>query len=141
MNIPPLSRWMIKSAFVSLVLGFTLGALVLSVKGWPWWPTAWRLRTVHIELMLYGWLIQFIMGVGYWIFPRFKGERGRPILAWSSYVSLNVGVILVLGTPFTTDSHTSERLLAYAHVLFVIAVASFILHAWPRIKPFRQPGT
>ena len=140
MNIPRLGRLMIKTAFIWLVLGFTFGALMLSIKGRPWWPGVWRFKPVHIDMLLFGWLVQFIMGVGYWIFPRYRGQRGRPAAAWGAFVTLNLGLLLELYIPLSKTSHLAQWLTPLSLVLFGLAALSFIVHAWPRIRPFLIPS-
>jgi len=52
---------------------------------------------IHYELTIWGWLVQFVMGTAYWIFPRFlKGEsRGSALPAWIMVCLYNIGLILL----------------------------------------------
>ena len=61
--MPRLSVWMIRTALVHLLVGFTLGALLLANKGVPIHPMVWRLLPIHIELLLLGWTLQLALGV------------------------------------------------------------------------------
>src|ERR1041384_2259329 len=73
------------AALLYLGAGFTLGALLLVNKGSGFAPGLWRWLPVHFELLLIGWFVQLVMGVAYWIFPRFgmtRAARGRESLAW-----------------------------------------------------------
>lgn len=130
--MPRLSCWLIRSALVHLALGFTLGGLLLIHKGVPLHPALWRLLPAHIEFLLFGWTVQLVMGVGFWIFPRFQRSRGNETPAWLAFGLLNLGVWLtgvgpVVGAP---------TLVLFAGRLAEMgAVAAFALHAWPRIKP------
>ena len=93
--MPLVSVWFIRSALLYLLAGFTLGALLLASKGLALPPELWRWLSVHLELLLVGWLVQLVMGVAYWIFPRFgmtPQARGREGLAWLALVLLNGGV-------------------------------------------------
>ena len=81
--MPPFSRWIIRVALLYLLLGFTVGGLLLTAKGFPvemntWAPGLWRLLAVHIDLLFTGWLVQFIIGVAYWILPRASDYHGAP---------------------------------------------------------------
>ena len=69
--MPRLSQWYIRSAFIYLFLGFTIGALLLANKGIPLHPALWGWLPIHIEFLLIGWLLQLILGMAFWILPRF----------------------------------------------------------------------
>ncbi len=129
--MPPLSRWTIRLALIYLLLGFTLGAWILTSKGTGWLPFAWRGLAAHQEFLLFGWTAQMAMGVGYWIFPRFRGNRrGNTALATSAFVCLNLGVWLVALHPWLGNA----ALLA-GRALEGVAAVTFTAYAWPRIKP------
>jgi hypothetical protein len=96
--MPRVSVWFVRAALVYLGAGFTLGALLLTEKGLGFSPGLWRWLPVHFELLLVGWFVQLVMGVAYWIFPRFgmsQAARGREELAWLALALLNAGVLLV----------------------------------------------
>jgi cbb3-type cytochrome oxidase subunit 1 len=119
-------------ALLYLLVGFTLGALLLANKGLGRWPLLWRWLPVHIEFLVLGWTGQLILGVAFWIFPRFGGRRGREGLAWLAFAWFNLGVLMAglgpaLGAPAWVM--TGGRLAEGA------GMAAFVLHAWPRIKP------
>lgn len=130
--MPRLSRWFIRSALLHLALGFTLGGLILFHKGVPLHPLVWRLLPAHIEFLLFGWTVQLIMGVGFWIFPRFRRSRGNEWPAWLAFGLLNAGIWL---------AGLGPALAAPAFILFLGrsaeagAVVAFAVHAWPRLKP------
>lgn len=96
--MPRVSVWFVRIALVCLGAGFTLGALLLANKGTGFAPSLWRWLPVHLELLLVGWFVQLVMGVAYWIFPRFgltPAARGRESLAWLALALLNTGIWLV----------------------------------------------
>ena len=133
--MPRLSCWFIRSALIHFALGITLGGLILWHKGIPLQPFLWRLLPLHIEILLFGWVVQLVMGVGFWIFPRFWRSRGDERPAWLAFWLLNSGLWLaggasLLGLPIWT--------IALGRVAEFGAALAFALHAWPRIKP---PGT
>jgi hypothetical protein len=130
--MPRLTVWFVRSSLMYLLLGFTLGALMLWNKGAPIHPLLWRLLPAHMEFLLLGWTLQLAMGVAFWILPRFMTKRGNVKLAWAAFVLLNLGVWLagvgpVLGAPawVTVLGRGAE----------LGAAATFTLHAWPRVKP------
>jgi hypothetical protein len=95
--MPRASIWLIRAALVHLVIGFTLGALLLVNKASGLTAAIWRWLPVHLEVLLVGWFVQLVMGVAYWIFPRFgmsRAARGREGLAWLALALVNVGVWL-----------------------------------------------
>jgi hypothetical protein len=95
--MPRASVWLIRAALVHLVIGFTLGALLLVNKATGLTAAIWRWLPVHLEILLVGWFVQLVMGVAYWIFPRFgmsRAARGREGMAWLALVLVNAGVWL-----------------------------------------------
>ncbi|RME76379.1 MAG: hypothetical protein D6784_06005 [Chloroflexi bacterium] len=130
--MPRLSRWFIRAALVNLAVGFTIGGLLLGHKAFPVHPLLWRLFPLHIELLLFGWTLQLIMGVGFWIFPRFWRSRGNERPAWLAFFLLNAGVWLAGLSPMLS---LPPVLLTTGRLLELAAVAAFAVHAWPRIKP------
>lgn len=131
--MPLLSIWAIRSALIYLALGFTFGALLLFHKGLPISPWLWRLLPAHIDFLLFGWTVQLVMGVAYWILPRFSREprRGNVSLARAAVLCLNLGVLLAgLGPALAMPPA-----LAFAgRVAEFSAALTFAAHAWSRVK-------
>lgn len=130
--MPRLSCWFVRAALVYLALGFTLGALMLANKGLPLLPALWRLLPAHIEFLLLGWTVQLMLGVGFWILPRFHGRRGNETPAWAAFWLLNLGVLLAALGPTLAASGWVALLGRLAEMAAVVA---FAIHAWSRIKP------
>lgn len=130
--MPRLSQWLIRFAFIYLVLGFTLGALLLANKGLLFYPAIWNWLPVHIEFLLMGWIVQLTMGVAFWILPRFWQEPRRPneLFAQMAFVLLNVGIWLIVGA--TLFGRGANWLLS-GRVAQLLAVFLFALHAWRRV--------
>lgn len=134
--MPKLSVWMIRTSLLSMGMGFLFGSLILHHKGIPIYDWTWRLLNPHIELMIFGWMMQFVMGVAFWILPRFPGEHryGRTGLGWWSFGLLNAGVLAtVLGT---WSAHDALSLLG--RCIMLVAVMLFVFVVWPRVKPLSQ---
>lgn len=127
--MPRVSAWFIRASLCHLVAGFAIGALLLASKGLSLATGVWTLRAVHIEMLLVGWIIQLVMGVAVWIFPR-VGLRRAPqrsvVSAWVAFTLLNSGVLLVSLGP---------SLFAVGRLLEVAAAASFATHLWGRVAP------
>lgn len=130
--MPRLSQWIIRVAFIYLLLGFTVGALLLANKGILFYPSMWRWLPVHIEFLLMGWIVQLTMGVAFWILPRFWQEPRRPneILAYLAFVLLNVGIGLVVVATLLSGA---IALLLPGRVIELLAVLFFALHGWQRV--------
>ncbi|MFO7538032.1 MAG: hypothetical protein R6X32_08220 [Chloroflexota bacterium] len=136
--MPLLSRLYVRTALIYLLIGFTLGSLLLSHKGVFIDAWLWRLRPAHIELLLVGWTLQLAMGVAFWILPRWwqPPVRGKIGGAWLAFVLINLGIWLVIVGSWTATSAGSEqgvRLIFAGRVLEALAVAAFAHHAWQRV--------
>lgn len=127
--MPRVSAWFVRASLCHLVAGFGIGALLLAGKGITLGFDAWALRPVHIEMLLVGWMIQLVMGVAIWIFPRFvlhRAPQRSAVTAWLALALLNCGVLLVsLGGSF----------LAAGRLVEIVAAASFAVHLWGRVSP------
>jgi predicted membrane channel-forming protein YqfA (hemolysin III family) len=108
------------SGNAEIVLTLTAGAiLLLGVERWR--TTGSRLALVmasgqvvalppllrfagpaYVHLFLVGWVTQLIMGIVFWMFPKWSKERprGSERLALATYLLLNAGLLLrVVGEP------------------------------------------
>lgn len=137
--MPVLTRWYIKSALVYLVAALLL-AVVLALPTTVSVPGFLRTMTpAYFHLFLVGWVTQMIFGVIYWMFPIVTRAqpRGNERLAVTSYVLLNIGLLLrVVGEPLVRAAPTSSAgwLLAVSAVLQWLAAVLFVVLAWPRVK-------
>ena len=141
--MPRFSTWSIRLALAYLFVGFTLGALMLAHKGIYLLPGVMELLAVHQELLLIGWVIHLVMGVAYWMFPRFTPEktglrpRGFVRAAWMALGMLNLGLVLfVLGETL----FDAGWLVLVGRGMETLAVAAFLVNLWPRVKPVSKPG-
>lgn len=104
-------------------------ALLLAEKGITLGLDAWALRPVHIEMLLVGRMIQLVMGVAIWIFPRFvlrRAPQRSAVTAWLALALLNCGVLLV---------SFDGSFLAAGRLIEIVAAASFAVHLWGRVSP------
>lgn len=131
--MPRLSVFMLRAALLHLGIGFTFGALMLWNKGLMFDARMWLLLAPHLELVLLGWTMQLAMGTAFWILPRFSSapRHGDVRWAWLAFACINIGVSSTalgtyLGVPW---------MILSGRLLELLAVASFAIHIWPRVKP------
>lgn len=130
--MPRLSQWIIRTALIYLLLGFTFGALLLTHKGIPLHPALWSWLPAHIEFLLMGWIVQLTMGVAFWILPRYWKYPRRPNEKYAqiAFILLNLGIWLVVaGTTFRAGS----QVLLAGRIVEAGAIVFFALHNWKRI--------
>ncbi len=104
-------------------------------KGVPLSPVLWSLLPAHIEFVLFGWTLQLVMGMGFWILPRFSNPplRGNEGLAWGAFFLLNAGIGTVVLASFWLGGIWLTLALRAAVAAGVILFSG---HAWPRVKGF-----
>ena len=131
--MPRLSVLMIRAALHYLGTGFLFGGLLLFNKGVPFAPIIWRLLSVHVELLLFGWMMQLAMGVAFWIVPRFSTppRYGRVWLAALACALLNSGVLVSAAGQWSG----SDLLQLGGRASILLAGVCFVFHILPRIKP------
>lgn len=98
--MPRVSVWMVRTALICLVLGFTAGGGMLVGKGVGSFGPLAAVIPVHVELVVLGWMVQLAMGVALWILPRF-GARGfarGTAWSWAAWALLNAGIVLVIAS-------------------------------------------
>ena len=135
--MPPLTRWFVKAALVYLV-----AALLLAVAmQWPGAATRVRWLAVvwptYLHLLVVGWLTQLIFGVALWLFPRHSATRprGHEWLGWTSFVLLNLGLLIrVLAEPRAALGHHGGLLLPCSAAAQLLAGMAFVANVWPRVR-------
>ncbi|MFT3895416.1 MAG: hypothetical protein QM730_27645 [Anaerolineales bacterium] len=132
--MPRLSVYFVRASLLYLLLGFTIGGLMLANKGVIISPVIWSLLPLHIEFAFVGWMIQLAMGVAFWILPRFRQApiRGNERLSWLAFFLLNIGIFLaVMGFLFKFQIFT-----LVGRGLELLGLVTFAFGNWKRIKPF-----
>ncbi len=131
--MPRLSVYFIRASLIYLLLGFTIGGLMLANKGIMFLPAIWALLPLHIEFAFVGWMIQLTMGVAFWILPRFRrgAPRGNERLGWLAFILVNAGILLtVSNVPLGKN-----WLVLTGRVTEVLGLITFVLGHWRRVKP------
>ena len=133
--MPGVSRWMIRLSLIYFLSSAAIGMGMLINKACPLFPEIWLLLPVHIEFMLFGWVIQFVLGTAYWILPRFLETKGRgnPKPAILTPVLFNAGILL------ETLSFSGDGLHNFAltgRILEGLTVLVFISLHWKRVVSY-----
>ena len=133
--MPPLTRWMIKTSLVYLVLALAAGLLI--ALRLPWVPAG--LTPAYFHLFMVGWISLLIFGVVFWMFPKESKERprGNEQLGWAVFITLNAGLILrIIGEPLLTARPDANAgwMLAVSALLQLFAGWGFIANTWTRVR-------
>jgi cbb3-type cytochrome oxidase subunit 1 len=135
--MPTPSRWMIKASLLYMLVGFSIGALILISKVYPEFASMWGLLAVHIEVSIFGWIIQLTMGTAYWILPRYLVDksRGNPKLAMLMVAILNIGILINVASYLNMLGNSATIL---GRLLEVGAVVLFIVLHWNRAVSYNR---
>lgn len=137
--MPLVTRYFIKTSLLFFVAALLCG-LLLALRPFaelPLWISG--LTPVYFHLFMVGWVTQVIIGVAFWMFPKYTKEqpRGSAALAWSTYVLLNGGLLLrVVAEPLSAFQSWPGwgGLLALSALLQWLGGVAFVANTWPRIK-------
>ncbi len=131
--MPRLSAWFVRIAFIYLLIGFTLGSVLLANEGLAFDPRLGQYLPAHVEILMVGWVMQLALGVAYWILPRFTSglPRGRVLIAWASLIIINVGVLLIVGSV----TLKTPWLALPGRICEVAGILSFVSVLWRRARP------
>ncbi len=135
--MPAQTIWMIRLSLVYLLIAVLLGGLIITHKAIDLHPMLWSLLPVHFELAIWGWLVQFVMGTAFWMFPRkLVGKRRGPTTpVWAMVVLFNFGLILLVAGPFLS----SLPLLSMIGRLCIgFSILLFALLMWSRVTTYRK---
>lgn len=127
--MPDTTIFSLRAALVWFVVGITLGAVMMIDMAVALPGVSMDILHAHIHVMLFGWLVQIIFAVAYWMLPRFGRERPRAGLAIAGIVGINLASLVALGFPWFRMHAVVWGLEAASFLLFAV-------HAWPRVKSF-----
>lgn len=139
--MPPLTRWFIKTSFVYFILAL-LGGVALGAQAiWAFSPPAADLLPTYFHLLAEGWITLLIIGVAFWLFPKYSLERPHrsESLAWASYALLNLGLLMrVVSEPANVVAGNPASiwaiLLTIAAVFQWLGGMAFVVNSWARVK-------
>ncbi len=135
--MPPLSRWLVKSGFLSLGLALLLELLLARPTSMLPGLSSAALHLGAIHLLTVGWLLQLICGVAFWMFPRHPSQppRGDARPGWAALVLLNTGLALrLVGEAWRLGGNGPAWPLELAALLQLGAVILLVRLLWPRIR-------
>lgn len=137
--MPPLTRLFIKTSLVYLVAALGAGLLLALRPLLPLPAFVDGLTPVYFHLFMVGWVMQIIVGVAYWMFPKWSKllPRGHDALALATYWLLNAGLLLrIVAEPAQTVSAWPGWgwLIVLAATLQWLAGLAFVANTWPRVK-------
>lgn len=130
-------RWMVKTSLIYLLAGVFLGLAIFLSHRFPALEWIMKWRTVHVHLILVGSVIQIIMGVALWMFPRRKQPppwttEGEGM---SLYVGFNAGTLLRTAfEPFWADGPLFYFCALGGMVLQILSILYFLYLIFQRIR-------
>ncbi|HEU5358865.1 MAG TPA: hypothetical protein VFU45_07090 [Gemmatimonadales bacterium] len=130
-----LSRWLVRTAFLYLVVALALGVLLVWRPALAQWPVLRRAAPTQLHLFVVGWITQLIAGVAYWLFPR--TARGAPPEDWRGwwvYGGLNLGLLLRAAAEPWAGSRWSAGVLPLSAALQFGAGLLLAITLWPRAR-------
>lgn len=129
---PIQSVWFIRISLVYLLVGSLLGALLMFQKAFGLDPEIWKFLPLHFTILIWGFLISFIMGNAYWMFPKFLSEhpRGSSGQAWMMFCSYHLGLLLYLITKFFFPY---DSLTLLGKFLISLGLVIFMRLTWARV--------
>ena len=137
--MPLLTRLFIKSGLVYFVVALSMATLGLAqpLFNLPSWLLSFR--PVYLHLFMVGWVLQLIIGIVFWMFPKQSREkpRGSERLSWMVFWTLNLGLILrAITEPLVTSFPQTNVgwVLVVSALLQLVAGLGFIANTWGRVK-------
>ncbi len=137
--MPAITRWYVRTSMVYLFAGLSLAVLLAFTQVADLPKLLQATGPVYFHLFLVGWVTQLIMGIVFWMFPKYSKERprGREGLAVATYILLNTGLLLrVLGEPGAAVSVAPlwSWVLVLSATLQWLAGMFFVANTWGRVK-------
>jgi cbb3-type cytochrome oxidase subunit 1 len=141
--MPDVSRYMIRAALLWLLVGALSGVLILAEKSFELWPALWLALPFHIGTMIFGWMLQFVLAVAYWMLPKYRMEplRGPALPALGACWAFNSGMLTAAAghlLPFAAPGHPVTGIVVFIGYLVVsLSAAAFAILLFPRILSYR----
>jgi hypothetical protein len=137
--MPTLTRWYVKTALVYFIVALGVAVLLAARNLLRLPPLVDTLGPPYLHLLLIGWMTQLIMGIVFWMFPKYSREQPRHSegAAWAVYAMLNIGLLLrAIGEPANTlrTERVWDYLLLISAMLQWLAGLVFVANTWGRVK-------
>jgi heme/copper-type cytochrome/quinol oxidase subunit 1 len=135
--MPTLTRWFIKTALIYFILALLAGLVLASQSVFDFQLLPASFTPTYFHMLMVGWVTQLILGVVYWMFPKFTKEqpRGSEQLGWAVYGLLNIGLVLrFLIEPFSPVGTIFGWGLVLSAFLQWLAGIFFVVNTWARVK-------
>lgn len=134
-------RWLIRASLFHMGLGFLLGLWMYMAPVFELPFAFLDMRTVHVHLILLGGVMQMIMGVALWMFPR--------MLKAPHYTSPRQGMLLCIvfncGVLLRSSFELLGRDLAFNYILALVGVVlemlALFFFGWLIASRIRMPGS
>jgi hypothetical protein len=132
--MPWISIWMIRLSLIYLMITFLTGSILLLNKAFSFHPGLWALLPLHIEAAMLGWIMQFVLGTAYWMFPRFlqRPIRGNQKAACYMFITVNAGIL------FSAFSMGNEWILFIGRLFLAMGMILFISIIRGRVVSYRD---
>jgi hypothetical protein len=130
--MPKITRYFIKAAMLYFAAGLLTSFLISARKPLNLPLFVDGMTPTYLHMLVVGWITQLIIGVAYWMFPKFSkaSPRGDERIGWAVFILLNVGLLLrVIGEPFNIG-----WMLLISAIFQLFAIWMFIIVIWPRTK-------
>ena len=132
-----ISRYFIKTAFLLMIIGMMCGVWQYGHIAFNWFAP-YTLPMAHAHIILIGGMMNMIIGIACWFFPRTKkGYRFyRPKIIWGSYWLLNFSTLgrfcieLVSGI---TSNNTLLKTGFWLSVIQIGTVGIIFAQLWERV--------
>ena len=137
--MPAITRYFIKAAILYFGAGLLTSFLVSAQKMLNLPSFFQSMTPTYLHMLVVGWITQLIIGVAYWMFPKYSKEqpRGNEKVGWVVLIALNAGLILrTIGEPLAAlmPDKGYGWLLVLASLLLLIAGWGFVFNTWSRVK-------
>lgn len=130
---------MVRTSLLYLLAGIGLGAFLLIGEGLRRPAPLPGLGLIHAHLLFVGWLLQFGLGVAYWLLPR-RRRPENPLsyserVAFAGYGLLNAGLLLrAFFEPFAgAEVPAIGSMLVVSGVFQAAAGLVFVSQLWRRV--------
>ncbi len=133
---------MMRASMVWLLAGAVGGAVMMADA---YVPGTWRvwIAPTHGHMLFVGWLVQFALGVAYWLLPRRRTPTAplgyREQWGFAAMLALNAGLLArMVAEPMERAGHAAmwtSLTLTLSGLVQLAAFTIFAVQLWPRLSP------